>query len=83
MYVMQTKLTLRMKAERIRAAKAEAARRGKSVSQMVSDFFDGLTPRRPPAGAVIPPITASLVGLLKGRGISEADYRKHLREKHS
>ena len=79
---MHTKLTLRMDAELIRTAKTEAGRRGKSVSQIVGEFFDTLASgRRVPPD--LPPITTSLVGILKARGISEADYRKHLREKYS
>ena len=79
---MKTKLTLRMDADLIRTAKSEAGRRGKSVSEIVGEFFDSLaSERRMPAN--LPPITASLVGILKARGISEADYRKHLREKYS
>jgi hypothetical protein len=81
MYVMNTKLTLRMDEEQIRRAKAEASRRGKSVSQMVGEFVDGLGSRtREEQG--LPPITASLVGVLKDQRLSEADYKKHLREKH-
>jgi len=41
-YVMNTKLTLRMDEHLVRRAKAEASRRGKSVSQMVSEFVDSL-----------------------------------------
>lgn len=79
---MHTKLTLRMDAELIRTAKTEAGRRGKSVSQIVGEFFDTLASgRRVPPD--LPPITTSLVGILKARGISEDDYRKHLREKYS
>jgi hypothetical protein len=81
-YGMNTKLTLRIDAALIRTAKTEATRRGKSVSQMVGEFFNALTSRRADSPA-LPPITASLVGILKGRGVSETDYRKHLREKHS
>lgn len=79
---MNTKLTLRMDVQLVQTAKAEATRRGKSVSQMVGEFFDALTSKRP-AGPALPPITASLVGVLKGRDVSESDYRKHLQEKHS
>ena len=43
MYVMNTKLTLRMDDELVRRAKAEGARRGKSVSQMVEEFVDSLS----------------------------------------
>ena len=81
-YVMNTKLTLRMDDALVQTAKKEATRRGKSVSQMVGEFFDALTSRRQENSA-IPPITASLVGVLKGRNVSESDYRRHLREKHS
>jgi hypothetical protein len=79
---MQTKLTLRMDTEQVRMAKTEAGRRGKSVSKIVGEFFDSLASESK-AEPAFPPITSSLVGILKGRGVSEADYRKHLREKHS
>ena len=80
MYVMNTKLTLRMDDELVRQAKAEAARRGKSVSQMVGEFVDSLNAAR--RDEELPPITASLVGVLKGHDVSQADYKKHLLEKH-
>jgi len=79
---MNTKLTLRMDTELIRTAKTEASQRGKSVSQIVGEFFDSLASGRRKAPE-LPPITASLVGILKGRGVPESDYRKHLREKYS
>jgi len=31
----------------------------------------------------LPPVTDSLLGVMKGRRISEKDYKKHLREKYS
>ena len=80
MYVMNTKLTLRMDDELVRQAKAEAARRGKSVSQMVGEFIDFLSAAR--RDEELPPITASLVGVLKGHDVSQADYKKHLLEKY-
>jgi len=79
---MNTKLTLRMDEKSIWAAKAEANRRGKSVSQIVVDFFDSLASGHWTTQP-LPPITASLVGVLKGRRVSESDYQKHLREKFS
>jgi len=79
---MNTKLTLRIKEEQIRRAKEEASRRGKSVSQMVGEFVDSLS-SRDAQDADLPPITASLVGVLRGREASEADYKAHLREKHA
>jgi hypothetical protein len=77
---MNTKLTLRMDDELVRQAKAEAARRGKSVSQMVGEFVDSLSTAR--RDEDLPPVTASLVGVLKGHDVSQADYKKHLLEKH-
>jgi len=77
---MQTKLTLRVDEKLVRTAKAEARRRGKSVSQMVSDYFGALGD--PPGPPALPPITTSLVGLLAGQSASEEDYRRHLRGKH-
>jgi hypothetical protein len=79
---MNTKLTLRMDVELIRTAKLEAGRRGKSVSQIVGEFFDSLASGRR-VQSKLPPITAALVGTLKARGVTEADYRKHLQEKYS
>jgi len=81
LYVMNTKLTLRMDDTLVETAKTEASRRGKSVSQMVGEFFDTLIDKRS-GGQKLPPITASLVGLLKGKNASEESYKKHLKEKY-
>ena len=78
---MNTKLTLQMEEELIRRAKTEASKRGKSVSQMVADYFASLE-REPGPAAPLPPVTSSLLGILKGSPVSEEDYRKHLCEKH-
>lgn len=79
---MQTKLTLRLDKELIRKAKIEADRRGKSVSRMVGDFFSSLETEEGQSGPY-PPVTASLFGVLKDSGLSEEDYLRHLRKKHS
>jgi len=79
---MNTKLTLRMDEERIRRAKEEASRRGKSVSQLVGEFVDSLGSERP-GHAQLPPLTTSLLGVLKGAGISESDRKTYLEEKHA
>jgi hypothetical protein len=71
-----------MDTELIRTAKMEASRRGKSVSQIVGEFFDSLASGRRKAPE-LPPVTASLVGILKGAGVQESDYRRHLRKKYS
>ena len=80
-YVMNTKLTLRMEEGLILRAKDEARRRGKSVSRMVAEYFD-LLGQRPNPSDSLPPVTSSLTGILKGRRVSEDDYKQHLREKH-
>lgn len=78
---MNTKLTLRIDEAVVRKAKMEAKRRGKSVSRMVAEFIESIG-SRPESEKLLPPTTASLVGILKGQKISENDYKEHLREKH-
>lgn len=78
---MNTKLTLRIDEAVVRKAKIEAKRRGKSVSRMVAEFIESIG-SRPESEKLLPPTTASLVGILKGQEISENDYKEHLREKY-
>jgi Family of unknown function (DUF6364) len=78
---MNTKLTLRMDENIVRKAKIEAKRRGKSVSQMVAEFIEAIGLQQN-SEKELPPTTASLVGILKGKEISEEDYKTHLREKY-
>ena len=78
---MNTKLTLRIDEAVVRKAKMEAKRRGKSVSRMVAEFIESIG-SRPESEKLLPPTTASLVGILKGQEISENDYKEHLREKY-
>ena len=78
---MNTKLTLRMDEAIVRKAKMEARRRGKSVSRMVAEFIESIG-SRPNSEKVLPPTTASLAGILKGKEVSEDDYKIHLREKY-
>lgn len=81
MYVMHVKLTLRMDDALIRRAKQAAGRRGKSVSQMVAEYFGSLG-ERTKAEPEYPPVTASLLGVLREKPMNEGDYKRHLREKH-
>ena len=78
---MNTKLTLRMDENIVRKAKMEAKRRGKSVSQMVAEYIESIGMQQN-SEKDPPPTTASLVGILKGKEISEEDYKTHLREKY-
>ena len=82
MYVMNTKLTLRMDERLVEKGKFEADRRGKSVSQMVGDFFDSLSTPNQRAVKKLPPLTTSLVGVLKGYRTDADSYKQHLREKY-
>ncbi len=82
---MQTKLTLRLEQRLIRRAKAYARRTGKSVSELVAEFFGRLD--APTGEPVAPrdaqsPAVQSLVGALAGTRLDEDDYREHLAEKH-
>jgi len=82
---MQTKLTLRLEQRLIRRAKAYARRAGKSVSELVADFFGRLeAPAEGTTTGVVAqsPAVQSLVGALSGARLDEADYRAHLAEKH-
>ena len=78
---MNTKLTLRMDETIVRKAKIEAKRRGKSVSRMVAEFIESIGLQQN-SEKELPPTTASLVGILKGKEISEEDYKTHLRERY-
>ncbi len=77
---MNTKLTLRMDATIVRKAKRQAARRGKSVSQMFSEFVTSLEAAKDRRD--LPPLTSSLLGIMGDAQVSEEAYKKHLREKY-
>lgn len=79
---MKTKLTLRLDAALIRRAKVYAGHAGKSVSEIVADFFGRLTDDTRPLAEPLSPAVRSLVGVLGGRRVAEDDYRDYLVEKH-
>jgi hypothetical protein len=79
---MKTKLTLRLDDELIRRAKRYARRTGKSVSQMVADYFALLSPRGMEENPRYTPTVRSLKGILRGTDSDEKDYRRHLEEKY-
>ncbi len=80
-YVMETKLTLRLDGDLIENAKDEARKRGTSLSQMVADYFRGIRAHKNSAKG-LPPVTASLLGALKGLKPDRSQYRRHLEEKY-
>ena len=77
---MNTRLTLQMDDNIVQRAKSQAKERGKSVSQMFSEYISNLG--APEQNDKLPPVTKSLMGIAEGKDISEEDYRQHLREKH-
>lgn len=80
---MQSRLTLCLDEALIRKAKDHARRTGRSVSQMVADYFVFLDEREGgPNGSALPPLTRSLYGVLPGADVDEDNYRRHLEAKH-
>lgn len=77
------KLTLRMDAELVKSAKQYAALHGKSLSQLVADYFDDLT-RQSLEENKLPPLTKSLKGVLADAEVvlKEDDYKQHLKDKY-
>jgi hypothetical protein len=79
---MNTKLTLRLDEELIKSAKNYANISGKSVSQLVADYFYLLDKNLMKNPAQLSPIVKSLKGSLKNAGVDEADYKKFLENKY-
>lgn len=84
---MQTKLTLRLDERLIVQAKARALRNGKSLSQLVADYFvqfnEPVAAQRQTLTQPLPPVVASLRGALKGtEALDESAWREHLWAKH-
>ena len=79
MYVMQSKLTLRMEDAVIRKAKRIAKRKGQSVSRIFSDYI--ATETEDVEIEELPPVTASMVGVLSSE-VDDSDYKKYLEEKY-
>lgn len=86
-HTMQTKLTLRLEERLITQAKARALRHGKSLSQLVADYFvqfdEPAAAQRQTLAQPLPPVVASLRGALKGTpALDESAWRDHLWAKH-
>lgn len=79
---MNTKLTLRLDERLIERAKTYSEATGKSLSQIVADYFAQLTDEGE-ASRSLPPLVRSLRGALKGADVEEDKYRRHLEEKYS
>ena len=83
--VMQAKLTLRLEEQLIENAKLFAKQSGKSLSQMVADYFSQLEKNKLSQEKYLPPITASLKGALQSsssQDVDEKDYHAYLESKY-
>lgn len=78
---MNTKLTLRMDDSLIESAKHYSAQNGKSVSQIVADYFT-IIKNEQLGGYHLTPAVRTLKGVLSNTGVGEADYYKYLEDKH-
>lgn len=79
---MNTKLTLRLDDRLIRRAKRYSRRSGKSVSQLVADYFSLIDAEEEIPGTKVSPRVRSLIGGFKGATATEEDHRRHLEEKY-
>lgn len=78
------KLTLHVPDKLVATAKREAATRKISVSKLVSDYFRAFEAAAPRGAAKgLPPITASLVGCIRGAEGDRESYIDYLERKHS
>jgi hypothetical protein len=82
---MYTKLTLRIDSKIIEQAKQYAEEHGSSLSQLVTEYFAVLTAKDEDTEAFerkLPPITRSLVGVLKESEYDPKDYQRYLEDKY-
>lgn len=79
--IMHVKLTLRLDEDLIRRMKLYAQNSGKSLSQIVSDFFS-LIGEVPQDAQNMSPRVRSLYGAFSNSEISEDEYRQHIESKH-
>ena len=78
---MQTKLTLRLDDQLVKDAKHYARQTGKSLSQMVAEYFSALTSPETTPGELTPTVSR-LKGGLAGTNVDIDDYRAYLEGKH-
>ena len=77
---MNTKLTLRLDDRLITSAKRHSAESGRSISQLVADFFTFIEIGAGDIDAT--PRVRSLRGVLAGSGLDASEYKRHLEEKY-
>jgi len=77
-----TKLTLRLDEKLIASAKRHSAASGRSVSQLVADFFSLLEAQSTSTDVEVTPRVRALRGVLAGSELDEGEYRRHLEDKY-
>ena len=78
---MHTKLTLGLDDRLIRDARQYARRSGKSLSQVVAEYFSALTSPDPARGELTPTVSR-LKGALAGAYVDREDCRRYLEGRH-
>ena len=78
---MQTKLTLRLDDQLIADAKQHARQSGKSLSQMVAEYFVAITSPQAVEDELTPTVSR-LKGALAETKVDRDDYRAYLEGKH-
>jgi hypothetical protein len=78
---MNTKLTHRLDDALIAQAKKFARAKGKSLSQIVADYFKAIQHHSGMKTQQIGPITSKLTGCLKDVEMGEDDYKTYLERK--
>jgi len=79
---MNTKLTLRMDDKLIESAKQYSARSGKSISRIVADLFTIIKNEKLKKQHKLTPTVQSLKGIMRGKKVSEDNYKNHLENKY-
>jgi hypothetical protein len=83
---MHSKVTLTLEDELIKSAREYAKSQHKSLSQIVAEFFSGLSSKRSEKvgkkRGTFGPVTSKLLGSLKGVSLNEDDYKDHLKRKY-
>lgn len=80
---MNTKLTLRLDKTLIQKAKIYAKEEGKSISQIVSAYFNAISNKNNDKEEIkLKPIVSKLYASLKDTSISKKDYKKHIENKY-
>jgi hypothetical protein len=75
-------ITLRLDAELIKRAQTYAEKNGKSITQVVADYFSLLDAKPEIETSEFTPLVRSLKGSLTGAKVDEKDYHKYLDEKY-